>query len=305
MGNTEKINNTETKKASREIVQEKEIKTELERVKKEIEIFHGKMEKYNWFFKLKIPNEKQGAIEYDLEEICMHQGCTVEEVLELNNITIDKLKPEKIIFVPIISWKNDEERLVHLEEKWPIKKVQWWELKPAEEAQRLWTNIAEKHYYDTSLIFDKKDSRMYILKEWQIIYSTVFLSGRNNTTDIMSFPGMTEDFNEDTNPDFMITPGWKFPVSLNADGDGDYKTSFDYLGWSFANWALHAPNKKKHSMNIARMNTPEVTDNNTTWGCMVMTPEALEIIKKYYQDKKTYAYVIPLHGKLEDYIPIH
>gem|GEM_PF-3498978 len=38
---------------------------------------------------------------------------------------------------------------------------------------------------------------------------------------------------------------------------------------------------------------------------MVMTPEALKEIRKYYQEGKTYSYVLPLHGNVEEYIPLH
>lgn len=47
----------------------------------------------------------------------------------------------------------------------------------------------------------------------------------------MSFPALTAEFTRETNPDFMITPAGKFPVSLNDESE-DYNTSkisFDYL----------------------------------------------------------------------------
>ena len=47
----------------------------------------------------------------------------------------------------------------------------------------------------------------------------------------MSFSALTAEFKKETNPDFMITPAGKFPVSLNELSE-DYdtsKTSFDFL----------------------------------------------------------------------------
>ncbi|MCB9807495.1 hypothetical protein H6768_06550 [Candidatus Peribacteria bacterium] len=58
-------------------------------------------------------------------------------------------------------------------------------------------------------------------------------------------------------------------------------------------------------MNLQKLKTPSIDDNNTSWGCMVMTPEALEAIKKFYQSNKTFAYVIPLHGDLEEFISLY
>lgn len=281
------------------------VKKSINTLKNDIEKQKKMLKWYNGYFKIEIPDERQSAIEYDLEEICMRQWCTVDEVLELNNISVEQLKPGKIITIPIISWKNNEEPNTHWEEISPEKEVDWGTIKSkSKEGNRLVEDINKKHFSDTSLIFDKKDSRMYILKEWKILYSTIFLSGENNTTDVMNFPGMTEDFDKNTNPDFMITPSWKFPVSLNASGERGYGTSFDYLKWIYADGALHTPSKREYSMDVDRMKTPEITDNNTTWWCMVMTPEALEVIKKHYQENKTYAYVMPLHGKLEDYLQI-
>jgi hypothetical protein len=276
-------------------------------LREDIEKQKQALKQYNGYFHIEIPNERQSAIEYDLEEICTQQGCSVEEVLELNKINIGQLKPGKIITIPIISWKNDEEINTHTEEKPPEKGVDWWTIKDVSpEAKKIADNVHERNSSDTSLIFDKKDARMYILKKWEIVYSTVFLSGKNNTTDTMSFSALTAEFKKETNPDFMITPAGKFPVSLNELSE-DYdtsKTSFDFLAWSDATSALHPPTKRSNRIYMEKLTTPQISDNNTTWWCMVMSPEALEIIKKHYQDKKTYAYIIPLHGKLEDFIPI-
>lgn len=285
----------------------KNTSVELDKLKKDIEKKREMLKNYSWYFQLEIPNERQSAIEYDLDEICIRQGCTIEDVLELNNISIGELKPGKIITIPIISWKNDEEILFHEKEDKNEKKVDWWIIKnTSTETQKLAEKVNMRNGSDTSLIFDKKNARMYILKEWKIVYSTIFLSGKNNTTDTMSFPALTAEFTRETNPDFMITPAGKFPVSLNEESE-DYNTSkisFDYLVWIDANGAIHPPTKKSWEGNMQALASPTIKDNNTSWWCMVMTPEALEVIKKHYQENKTYAYVIPLHGKMENYLQI-
>lgn len=261
-----------------------------------------KLQSYGWFFKIEIPNERQSAIEYDLEAICTLQGCTIEDVLKINHITIGQLKPGKIITIPVILWDENEEELEHKTEP-KRQEIDWNKQNPSEETKKMAQWIIENHATDTSLIFDKKEARMYILKDGKVRYSTIFLSGKNSTKDTMSFPALTEDFSEETNPEFMITPAWKFPITMDVSAPG-YPISFDYIYWVDATGSIHAPTEKSRQINLQRLKTPSIEDNNTSWGCMVMTPEALETIKKSYQPNKTFSYVIPLHWDIEEYIPL-
>ncbi|MCB9807494.1 hypothetical protein H6768_06545 [Candidatus Peribacteria bacterium] len=145
------------------------------------------LQSYGGFFKIKIPNERQGAIEYDLEEICRLQGCTIEDVLRINHLTIAQLKPGKIVIIPITLWDKNDKEIEHKIEP-GLHEIEWSNETPSEEAQRMAQWIATNHVTDTSLIFDKKTARMYIIKNGKMMYSTIFLSGKNNKTDIMNFP---------------------------------------------------------------------------------------------------------------------
>jgi hypothetical protein len=53
-----------------------------------------------------------------------------------------------------------------------------------------------------------------------------------------------------------------------------------------------------------KLQSPSPHDNNTSWGCMVMTEKDVKEISKYYQEGATFAYVIPKHGDVESYIPL-
>jgi|GEM_PF-2957886 len=200
---------------------------EVQKLKINIEKQKEKLKTHKGHFKIEIPDERQSAIEYDLEVICTLQGCTIGEVLELNNIDIGRLKPGRIITIPILEWSGDDEKK-HEPEQSEKEKVEWNNVVHSGESQKIAEWILKNHHSDTSIIFEKKDARMYIFKDGKMLYTTVFLSGKNNTTDVMNFPSIVGDFSDETNPEYMITPAGKFPINLNEETE-EYPLSFDYL----------------------------------------------------------------------------
>lgn len=279
-------------------------KTELSDLQEKILNDQERLQQYTWFFKIVVPDQSRGAIEYDLDMICMHQACSVEEMLKLNNTTLDKLHPGMILTVPIIAWKNDYEQQPHMQSSKEWIELNWSGSPHTLESERLATWIAENHAEDTSIIFDKKTAQMHVMKDGKVLFATQFLSGKNNQTDIMTFASITDDFSDESDAKHKITPAGKFPLIHSVSEDGGPSIAFDYLVWEYATWAVHPQLKRTLAETTKKLQSPSPHDNNTTWGCMVMTEKDVEQVKKYYQPWKTFADVIPAHGDVESYIPL-
>jgi hypothetical protein len=71
----------------------------------------------------------------------------VEEILELNNITIGQLKPGKIITTPILEWSGDDE-IKHEIEKNEKEKVEWNNVVHSGESQKMANWILMRFHSD-------------------------------------------------------------------------------------------------------------------------------------------------------------